>query len=585
MKLQTHFINDEDGNPITDPTASAEAFNSFFANIFQMAPHISNLNDKFTSSIKEHVSKHCSTDQPFNIPPISENYVSHVLCSLDVSKATGLDGISARFLKIGSPAISKPLAKIINLSIQQGKYPNQFKIAKVTPIFKKGSKYDRNNYRPISILPVLSKIIEKHVSDSLKKFLEDNKLLHTHQSGFRSNHSCETALTALVDEWIHAVNNNKLVGTIFLDLTKAFDLVNHSILIDKLKCYNVSVSAVKWFESYLTDRSQKVCVSGKFSNSLKISSGVPQGSVLGPILFILYINDVPFHLQQSSTDMFADDTTITVKGESLLDIKSQMQSELHVVEDWCKHNAMILNAQKTKAMCISASNKVQNQIKSAAVQLSLNNTKIEYTENEKLLGIQVDCTLRWRNQIEQTLKKCNSQLYLLLRIKQFLNIHMRKLFFNAYILPHLDYCCTIWGNCSSELQNSMIKFQKRAARIILDKDYDTPSQVLFQELRWLTFPERVDFKKAILIYKSLHDVSAPVYMREKFSFSSVTNRTLRSSNNGELKVPKPNLEFFRKSLSYSGAKLWNQIPISVRNAETLHQFKNAYVQWKLSSSL
>ena len=158
---------------------------------------------------------------------ISEKYIQNTLNALDISKATGLDGLSARFLKISSQTISKPLMKIINLSIQQGQYPSLFKMAKVTPIYKKGSKSDKNNYRPISILPVLSKIIEKHVSDNLKQYLETNDLLHVHQSGFRSNHSCETAFSVIIDNWIEAINNNNIVGTIFLDFTKAFDLITH----------------------------------------------------------------------------------------------------------------------------------------------------------------------------------------------------------------------------------------------------------------------------------------------------------------------------------------------------------------------
>ena len=171
-----------------------------------------------------------------------------------------------------------------------------------------------------------------------------------------------------------------------------------------------------------------------------------------------------------------------------------------------------------------------------------------------------------------------------MRIKQYLNLHARKLFYNAYILPHLDYCCSIWGNCSKELQNCVVKFQKRAARIILDKDFEAPSAPLFHELRWITFPERVDFKKAILIYKTLHDDSTPVYLRGKFQSSNNTDRNLRSSSNNELKVPKPNLEFFRKSLLYSGPRHWNTIPLSVRNSENISKFKKAYLQWKFPSS-
>ena len=184
------------------------------------------------------------------------------------------------------------------------------------------------------------------------------------------------------------------------------------------------------------------------------------------------------------------------------------------------------------------------------------------------------------------LKKCNVNLYLLLRIKSFLDIHSRKNFFNAYILPHLDYCCTIWGNCGDELQNRVLKFQKRAARIILEKDLSVPSKELFKELRWMPFSERINYKKAILVYKALNNI-CPEYLTSKFSPVQQlnTNHQLRSFNNKELAVPKPRIEFFRKSLYYSGPIIWNEIPISIRSIESLAAFKNAYLKWRFSVML
>ena len=254
-----------------------------------------------------------------------------------------------------------------------------------------------------------------------------------------------------------------------------------------------------------------------------------------------------------------------------------LQSSLNIIDEWCQRNSMKPNPQKTKAMIISPSNNIYNILNSTGDHnLELHSQSIEFTEVEKLLGIQIDHKLCWKTQVEQVLKKCNSLLYLLLRIKHFLNIHMRKVFYNAYILPHLDYCCTIWGNCSEYLSNSIHKFQKRAARIILDKSYDTPSAGLFSELNWMKIQDRILFKKAIFVYKSVNN-EFPEYLSNLLT--PKTNTNLRSHTQQMLQIPKPRLEFFRKSFAYSGPKLWNQIPLNIRQSESVNSFKSTYLKW------
>ena len=227
-------------------------------------------------------------------------------------------------------------------------------------------------------------------------------------------------------------------------------------------------------------------------------------------------------------------------------------------------------------MVISPSNNIYRLALSDEHKLLLNYHSIEFTEVEKLLGVHVDHKLSWNSQVELILKKCTSMLYLLLRIRQFLSTHMRKLFFNAYILPHIDYCCTIWGNCSDTLTNKLYKFQKRAARIILDQPYDAPSHNLFQELKWMKFHDRIIYKKATFVYKSLNNIF-PEYMSNLFKESD--NISLRSHSNHALCVPKPRLEFCRKSLACSGPVIWNNIPLNIRQSNSLIAFKRLYLSW------
>ena len=236
------------------------------------------------------------------------------------------------------------------------------------------------------------------------------------------------------------------------------------------------------------------------------------------------------------------------------------------------------NTSKSKAMFL-ATKCTANKIMEEPPILTIRGDQIQVSETEKLLGVHINNSLTWTCHIEATLKKCNSLLFLLNRIKQYLNVPTRKLFFNAYILPHLDYCCSIWGNANSELMNTVIKFQKRAARSILDKPIETPSIELFSELKWMMFPERVMYQKAILMYKIMHDLTPP-YLANIFKLSKeVHDRTLRSTSENLLYVPKPNIELYRNSLAYSGSKIWNSIPDRLRNATSLQQFRNGYLDW------
>lgn len=292
---------------------------------------------------------------------------------------------------------------------------------------------------------------------------------------------------------------------------------------------------------------------------------------------------MPQHIKYCILELFADDATLYTSGPKVPSICSLLEADLNNFCEWCLENDMILNIPKTKAIYISSKQRI-NKIMADPPKLEAAGEEIQVSDKEKLLGVHIDSTLSWTYQVEATIKKCNSLLFLLNRIKQYLSIPVRKLFYNAYILPHLDYCCTIWGNANIELLNTVVKFQKRAARSILDKPIETPSNEMFTQLRWMTFPERVNYQKAILVYKIMHNLT-PSYLQTLFQFTNeVHTRNLRSTAENLLYVPKPNYEIYRNTLAYSGSKIWNAIPESIKMSNSLSQFKQRYIQWLAGQS-
>ena len=509
------------------------------------------------------------TVKKFSLQVPSVDIVCRLLNNTNENKATGLDGIPCKLLKAAADVVAPSLTKIFEQSILTGIFPTEWKLARVTPVFKKGPKSDPNNYRPISVIPVVSKILEKIIYDQLYDYLNNNMLLTNCQSGFRSLHSTMTALLRATNNWSINIDKGHINGVIFIDLKKAFDTVNHEIIIRKLQNYGLDRNALAWFQSYLSNRSQKCLVNGKLSDSRPITCGVPQGSIIGPLLFLVYINDLPNCLDLAVPNMFADDTNVSLSADNLNDLQITINSELHNLNSWLKANKLSLNIAKTEFMVIGSWQKL-SQLATDQIEIQIEGIRIERVYDTKSLGLYIDDKLSWSCHIDEISRKIASGISALRRVRPFISTKIAVMIYKALILPHMDYCCQVWDGLSNHLSDKLQKLQNRAARVVTKSNYETRTATLLDSLQWDALHTRRNKLKAILMYKSLNKL-APEYLKELF-LPKRSKYDLRD-NEGKLVLPLPRTNYLKRAFSYSGADLWNKLPHEVRNAGSLTEFK------------
>ena len=551
------------------------AFNEHFINIANIIEKKKFVMENF-SELKHILDKKLVTNV-FEIEYISAFEVKKIIDNLNPKKSSGLDGVGPRILKYCGDFITPSIAYIINQSIDTGCFPDKLKEAFVLPIYKTGNREDPNNYRPISILPSISKIFERHIASQLLNFFKTTDILHKTQSGFRQNHSCQTALIHMINTWLNDIDSGKYVGAVFLDLRKAFDLVDHEILLHKLHLYHFSSKSIKLFSSYLSNRMQVIKVGNSISSTLKVTSGVPQGSILGPLLFLLYINDISYNITSGKIDLYADDSTLHESDKDLIILQNKLQINLDKIHRWCKVNNMSLHPTKSKCMIISTKNKF-SQNKNLKLHLTIDNLCLENVTVQKVLGVFIDNTLTWNIQLSKISAKINTKIALLKRIIHYLTDDMKMLFYNAYILSTMDYCCILWGN-SKKCINTMNKLQERTARIIKRNISDNSDSSVVNDLHWLSFENRCKYHLAVLVYQRN---LTPNYILELLSFSSNETYSLRSISNNQMMMPKIRTNYMKQSFSYKSTKTWNEIPVSIRSKSSVNVFKKSLQNYLLN---
>ena len=521
----------------------------------------------------------------FQIPAIAVHEVGKLLSDLKNKKSMGPDNISTYLLKLALPYIVEPLTHAYNLCIEQNIFPSQLKDAKVIPLPKTKDLNDPANYRPISILSVLSKPLERHVHKYLLRHLENNNLIVSSQSGFRPKHSCQTALTKMCESWLTAINNESVVGAVFLDFHKAFDTVDHTILMKKLALYLGDNASTSFLGSYMSNRKQFVSVNGESSKYGKIISGVPQGSILGPLLFSIFINDLPLAVTDSNrkaiknglsesppkeiseidNDLFADDDSLYTSHKNPSIVEKSLQLSLDVTSDWCHNNRMVLHPKKSRCMVIATRQK--HQIKRITLELDINKQLIEQVDQHRVLGVILDNEYKWLPHLVNVMKTVSKNLYLLSQLRHYANADSLMIFYYAHILTHFCYASNLWDNCADTHFKKLNSSHRRAIKLIHpDKHVDT--DIKFKQLELLPLDRQLTYNKAIIVYKTLNNLS-PAYMT-KFCKKACCRY---GSNN--LLIPKTRIDLCKTSLSFSGAVLWNALPRYIQTSSSLPSFKRA----------
>ena len=582
---QEDYIVSVDGELVNDKKKVANEFNNYFINIIENSTGKSlntytidpdkDIIDQIINSYKNHPSilliKEKMKENPelttFQMPKSTQTDMYRIITKIKTKSSQGYDKIPAKILKITANEISKPLSNIVNVSIDSGVFVDTAKISLCTPLYKNppaGSRQQIPLYRPLNVCTSFSKILERYNLNSMLEHV--NTILSKNITAYRKGHSCQNVLLKLTEEWRKYIDQNKIVGGLLMDLSKAFDCLPHELLVAKLEAYGFENKTLHIFYSYLKNRKQAVKINGILSDFLEILSGVPQGSILGPIIFNIFINDLIYHMEHTSANIanFADDNTFSAFADTVTELKQILDEAAKEALVWLDNNNMIANPDKFKAMVLK-----KPSIKIEDIGIIIGDMEVRPVSSIDLLGLKIYENLNFRKHIKSLCAKAGAKLNAIKRLRSYINESDRKLLVDAHVISQFNYSSTVWHFCGLTEIHKMEKLHEKCI-IFIYNEYDMSYFELLKKNQLTTL-----FGKRILAmccetFKTIHGLNAG-YMQDIFE-KRPSKYPSRYKNN--LYVPKVNqVTYGYKSFRVQGPKTWNLLPNDIKQIESFDTFK------------
>ena len=534
------------------------------------------LSQKLTNSLNSNTynsSDVKSVKESIFFTPITENEILSYIKQLNTNKSVKSSCAPIKFLKISAEVIAPTLVTLFNKCMENGVFPTSLKSAEIIPVFKKGDRRKLENWRPISQLSPFSKIFERHLHNIMTAFFKKHNLLYSYQYGFRENSSTEQAITQMVDEIASSMQMGNVVCSVFLDLKKAFDTIDHKILLAKLHKYGIRGLPGKLISNYLSNRFQVTTNNSQTSKPELVTCGVPQGSILGPLLFTIFINDLP-QCTSSSVRLFADDSCFTLHNKDPNELERIMNNELKKINNWMNLNRLTVNYLKTNYIIFTRGDLAKQ------FNIAMETHKLERVESTRYLGVQIDQHLNWNSHLKTVISKLNSSSYILSKLRYYLDISCMKMIYYSLVYPLLNYCVTDWGGASKTSLQPIIVLQKRILRFVTHNSYDSHTKPIFLKHKILPFNLIYQLNLAKLMHKIHNNVITGSYELTPLSQKHTYNTRLAKGGNYYQKYNKTS--YGQSTFCNQGLIVWRKVPKEFKSLPS-HLFKNRLKKQLLKS--